>query len=208
MTTSLLADTNAQLSNLTKQIRQAVDLLDRRARETDAITNLLRVNIVKWVDGQLAARNVANKLLAYEALADICKRKTTTISNWYLCGMVILENGLDPENIEATSVHYLRAHKEIATKSVWLKAVQMTKDRTPSHKVRQLLHTARYQTRAGSLTRLDKLSKEGLLTKNSLKMELLAIQTAARKLFKREDISVAIISGDFRTLLGVGEQAV
>jgi hypothetical protein len=135
-------------------------------------------------------------------LAKTMKVSYPTAFGWYQVGKVINENRLPFDSVGVSALRKNMAH---ISKATTLKCIQAIKDGARRGSVTRIIAKDRMYDKSLINARLSRLTRENKLTKTHLQMEMMALLTMARKVFKREDIIITITDTAFVPLCAVGD---
>jgi hypothetical protein len=159
----------------------------------------------QWVNEAIRTGTMKNRTSAIHAVAKSTGRTHACIVSWDACGRHMEENnlgvGVDPRGVRLLASYALKTPPDAK-----FKMISQIRKGTPFATIYREWKANPSLMRNETHRRLARLMKEGRLTKQYLKIEMLALLTAAKKVLDKEVLSICIADEDFTPLLEVGNK--
>lgn len=183
-------------------IKQMVEALRQGEVERNAQWNQLHVAVHLWVADQ-AANHGTPRGKAREKLAATVRKQPNTVSHWETFGAFIVEHTLDARSVDHRAVRLLAFHKNDVTQAQWLKMLSLTRKNGAYNRVHEVYMRSASVVAKTAEARIHRHQKEGRMTIDMLRAEMLAVGTMASMVLKREDLRVVVVDRAGTTLVDV-----
>jgi len=159
----------------------------------------------QWVNEAIRNGVVKTRADGIQAISKTVGRAYNTVQNWESCGAKMEEHsigiGADPRAVRILAAYYGSTPTDAR-----LKMISQIKKGADYAVIYREWKANPDLMRNETHRRLARLQKEGRLTKQYLKVEMLALLTASRKVFAKDNLSICIADEDFTPLLEVGNK--
>lgn len=162
----------------------------------------LCMQILDWIKVSTDCGAVETDAKCYEFISQRTKLSTWTIAHMHRVAMAIEEQGLDQDVVQYGAVRL--SYSYAVTPATKIKLSTAVRQGAGQGAIQKILMADRLVRESVTHNRVEAAANDGTLTENKLRIECLAVQTAAKRLYG-QDVIVTITNRDYVPLLTVGK---
>ena len=177
----ILVELRAQVG----EVADAIQVVNR-------ITPMLFANSHQWARMKVEQGEIRSMNDACLRLAKALKLGRARVESWVYCGAFMAKHRMNPKKVDAAAVRLLFNSFGKISKAEQLDLVSSVKRGCQSSRVRQAINSSKVYGRKEAVRRAAKLERSGNLTEAQIKMQAMALHTAAKKLYPDQTVHVDV----------------
>jgi hypothetical protein len=137
----------------------------------------------EWVRWTVENTDCTDVKDACVRLGNTIKRSYRNVESWFYCGKFMVDNKINPQTADARSIRAVWQNRRGLTKGETVKCIDKIRKGEPHRDVAQIVNTSPTVIVNRAKNRHRRMSSAGDMTRQRVKLELMALQTFAAKFF-------------------------
>jgi len=192
MGTAVAIAPRARQSELTAELKRYVAEFDALTTKVGKLQAHVYAASYEWVQ-ICATEGKITPNAAIVRLANTLKRNVSGIKSWYYCGAFMAEHKLNAATCDHRSIYAVFRRGAVLSPYELRRCLEKVRKGDPFEDVNRIVTRSTSAAFVAAERKAESLSKSGTLNRTRLRMEMVALQTLARKLYGADDIGIQVL---------------